>query len=243
MIAALRTGIPRERPDAVRLVLDLERADIPHEVKLDDTGRQLDIVLGAKPGPKLRELIAGKKILLDAGHGGRDAGAMYHNVPEKDLNLEIVDKLASKLEEEGLRVVRSRTDDSFVSLSDRVEIAQEEKPLLVISLHSNSLDSVSSVQGIETYYYTPQSKALAVALHDQLVNSTGAPDRRVRKARFVLLRETDIPSVLVEMGFMSNPTELRRLQDPDYQGRIVDGLRNGTLDYLTRQLSPAAKMP
>ncbi|MEZ0369357.1 MAG: N-acetylmuramoyl-L-alanine amidase, partial [Candidatus Sericytochromatia bacterium] len=104
-----------------------------------------------------------------------------------------------------------------------------------VSIHCNSMPpNNTDVHGIETYYTTPQSLELANTLHKYLVTELGAPDRRVRKRGLFVTRKTKMPSVLMEIGFLSNPNEEALLANPAYQRRVAKAIRDGIYDYLSR---------
>ena len=135
----------------------------------------------------------------------------------------------------------TRSDDTFVSLEDRVKITNETKPDLFVSIHINALESTSSIYGIETYYQTEQSKALAGAIHQQLVQGLGVPDRSVRKARFYVINHTPHPAILAEVGFISNQQERDNLGSSDYQSKIADSVSAGITQFLTEKQELAGK--
>jgi N-acetylmuramoyl-L-alanine amidase len=186
-------------------------------------------------------LVKGKLIVLDAGHGGSDPGAQRSGVSEKDLTMQITNQLKKRLTQLGARVVMTRSDDTFVSLEDRVKITNENQPDLFVSIHINALESTASIYGIETYYQTEQSRALATAIHQQLVQGLGVPDRSVRKARFYVINHTPIPAILAEVGFISNQQERDNLGSADYQVKIADSVSHGIVQYLTEKQELAGK--
>ncbi|MEN9224841.1 MAG: N-acetylmuramoyl-L-alanine amidase [Thermostichus sp. HHBFW_bins_43] len=177
------------------------------------------------PQPVGRPIIA-----IDAGHGGRDPGAIgVDGIQEKHITLSISKQVQQLLQERGYGVVMTRTDDREILLQPRVDIAVEANATLLVSIHANALDR-SAIHGIETYYLRPDSAELATTLHRSLVRATGAADRGVRRARFFMVRETPtgMPSVLLELGYLTNPTEGRKLATAEYQAilsrAIVDGI-------------------
>ena len=120
----------------------------------------------------------------------------------------------------------TRDEDVFLSLSERAEFANREKADLFVSIHSNSLED-TSFQGIMTFYWSSQSQNAAQAVQAAVLSATGAVDRNVRTEEYVVLRETEMPSVLIEMGFMTCPDELERLTDPAYQKLLAQGIARG----------------
>ena len=158
-----------------------------------------------------------KLIVIDAGHGDEDPGSSISNVDEKDLNLQIALKLKSALEEEGYEVMMTRSDDTYLTLTERAEFANEVEADLFISIHQNSYIDDSTVSGIEVYYNestkTESDEVLAQFIQTELVETTGARDRGIRAYdELVVTRKTEMPACLVELGYMTNKSELSLLQ-------------------------------
>lgn len=246
LVKGLRTGTPDDTGMTHRLVLDLKDSTVDVVDELSDDGTTLSLKIrpsssaplaaSLKPG-----LVKDKLIVLDAGHGGSDPGAQRAGVSEKDLTLQITNQLKKRLIQMGARVVMTRSDDTFISLEERVKITNENQPDLFVSIHINALESTSSIYGIETYYQTEQSRPLAMAIHQQLVQGLGVPDRSVRKARFYVINHTPVPAILAEVGFISNPQERDNLGAADYQGKIADSVSAGIVQFLTEKQELAGK--
>lgn len=173
-----------------------------------------------------------KLIVIDAGHGDEDPGSSISNVDEKDLNLQIALKLKSALEEEGYEVMMTRSDDTYLTLTERAEFANEVEADLFISIHQNSYIDDSKVSGIEVYYNestkTESDEVLAQFIQTELVETTGARDRGIRAYdELVVTRKTEMPACLVELGYMTNKSELSLLQSDAYQYKLVTGMVNG----------------
>ena len=173
-----------------------------------------------------------KLIVIDAGHGDEDPGSSISNVDEKDLNLQIALKLKSALEEEGYEVMMTRSDDTYLTLTERAEFANEVEADLFISIHQNSYIDDSTVSGIEVYYNestkTESDEVLAQFIQTELVETTGARDRGIRAYdELVVTRKTEMPACLVELGDMTNKSELSLLQSDAYQYKLVTGMVNG----------------
>ena len=141
--------------------------------------------------------------------------------------------LADILEERGYNVVLTRTGDDSVSLADRAKMANAAQAEVFVSIHCNALDR-TDYEGIFTYYYpnSTRGEALAKQVQAGVVASTGGIGRGTPSANFQVLRETTMPAVLVETGFMTHPGELARLCDPDYQQKIAQGIADGVEAYL-----------
>lgn len=173
-----------------------------------------------------------KLIVIDAGHGDEDPGSSISNVDEKDLNLQIALKLKSALEEEGYEVMMTRSGDTYLTLTERAEFANEVEADLFISIHQNSYIDDSTVSGIEVYYNestkTESDEVLAQFIQTELVETTGARDRGIRAYdELVVTRKTEMPACLVELGYMTNKSELSLLQSDAYQYKLVTGMVNG----------------
>jgi N-acetylmuramoyl-L-alanine amidase CwlD len=186
------------------------------------------------PKPVVDETLKGKLIVIDAGHGGTETGAIRDRILEKDLTLQIATALQKALEAKGAKVVMTRSDDSFVSLQERVEISNRTQPDIFVSVHINSMPQVvSPMTGVEVYYRTPQSKVLAIVLMNSLVSTLQATDRGIGERNLYVVHHTIAPSVLCEVGFISNPDERALLLTPEYQQKIVQALSTGITTYLT----------
>lgn len=186
-----------------------------------------------------------RHIVIDPGHGGKDAGAICGAYREKDINLQVALRLGRQLQRQGYKVSYTRVKDVFVALQARPQLAARAKADLFISLHCNS--AAASVSGIEVFAATPQhmpatgaSKAEKTACpSDQfskenayfsfytqkhLLEKTCATDRGVRRRRFCVIRELSCPGVLIEMGFISNTAERTQLLQAGRQQQIVDAI-------------------
>lgn len=243
-LKSLRVGAPEISPGKTvgRLVLDLGEpgtAVIPQ-----DTGNVnvVSFLIGETTDP-VAGLMAPPQtvVVVDAGHGGSDPGAQRGNSNEKDITLAIARKTNQYLTDHGVKVLMTRTEDSTVTLADRVDLTNKTNPDAFLSIHINSLESTSDIHGIETYYQTPQSKALAQKIHTNLVKELKAPDRSVRKAKFYVVNRTAVPACLAEVGFISNKNEREKLNSSDYQSKVAGALAKGMILYLKETSSLAVK--
>ena len=194
-----------------------------------------------------------KTIFLDPGHGGRDSGAYYYNVAEKDLNMQVYRKLRKKLEELGYKVLTSRDSDIDVDfITERSRMVNKTNSDIFISIHFNATGSAySKSNGIQTYSYSDEpdypskinqywhnhpdrmseSKRLATSIHSSLLAETGAKDAGLLESSFAVLRETAKPAVLLELGYMDNFAENQQIQDSHYQDKLVAGIVKGIQKY------------
>ena len=177
----------------------------------------------------------GKIIVVDAGHGGYDGGAVYEGICEKDINLSVAKLLRSELEERGYRVIMTRETDKYIKLRNRAYIANRADADLFISLHANAASNAPYFAGVYTYRCPGSSKGLklANAIQSQVCGETAAVDRGVLSEYFTVLYASSMPAVLVEMGFMSNHNELQNLIDPLYQDKIAKGIARGVDNYFS----------
>ena len=193
-----------------------------------------------------------KTILVDPGHGGKDVGAVNGKDYEKDVNLAVALRLATKLKARGFNVYMTRNKDSEIGLDKRTKFADTIDADLFISIHCNSASP--SVNGLETYIATPKNdpavgttvisrdpcsankfdKAnayLAYYTQRALIQRTGVADRGVRRKRYYVIRNTNCPSMLIEIGFISNNAELANLKNPIRQEKITDAILDGIIKY------------
>jgi len=186
-------------------------------------------------GPVIREtpkaISARKLVVLDAGHGGSDCGATRAGVYEKDITLDVTKKIRDYLARAGVQVIMTRETDQTISLRDRVEIANRADPDAFISIHVNAAESTSA-RGIETYWYNENSIDLAKTVQGSFAAAVNSPNRGIIKSMFYVIHHTRKPSVLVEIGFISNDQERAELISPAKQEIIAHSIAQGILSYL-----------
>lgn len=162
------------------------------------------------------------KVVIDPGHGGKDTGAVSVTKRyEKDFVLSLSTKVYKLLEKESrIEPVMTRKDDTFVELADRASFANEMKADLFVAIHGNSAGK-ESVEGVETYYYTDQSLPFAKIMHEQLLKSTQFPDRKVKQNNFYVVKNTTMPSLLLEIGFLTNRSEDAAMFQDAFQDQVA----------------------
>lgn len=176
-------------------------------------------------------------VYIDPGHGGSDPGASGNGLVEKDINLTIALGLRDKLQSMGIKVYMSRDTDKFVSLEDIAAGANAVNPDIFISIHQNSFTNPEA-NGIETYWYNNNnSQELATYIQNRLIANTNAYNRGVKNEAFYVIKNTNMPSSLVECGFITNPEEASKLKTSDYQNKIIDAIANGANNYLKSNVS------
>lgn len=211
-------------------------------------------------------------ICLDPGHGGKDIGNPQGSQKEKNHTLLLAQEVAKILEQQKFKVVMTRNRDTFVDLSDRAEIANRNKADLFVSMHYNAAGD-TSVKGLEVYCMSPagmsssnagggrtdvgnfpgnahnsENMLLAYQMQKSILKAVPMEDRGVKRARFEVLRETKMPAVLIEGGFMSNSSEAKRIYDPAWRKRMAQAIADGILAYkktveLSEDLAQATNRP
>lgn len=166
-------------------------------------------------------------VVIDAGHGGYDRGGIPgQRASEKDMTLDVARRLKSALQASGYRVVMTRDSDVFVPLGTRTAIANSNRNAIFVSVHFNSATR-RSASGIETYFYNRESLSLASAIHHYVAGGAPSENRGVRRRGYFVLRRTNMPSVLVECGFLTNPTEAGYVQNASYRQKLAEEIAAG----------------
>src|SRR5947207_15634029 len=166
-------------------------------------------------------------VVIDAGHGGYDRGGIPgQRIAEKDMTLDVAQRLKNVLSISGYRVVMTRSTDVFVPLGGRVAIANSYRNAIFVCIHFNATGR-SGASGIETYFYSRESLPLASAIHYYVTGSSPSANRGVRRRRYYVLRKTAIPAVLVECGFLTNPTEAAYAQSVSYRQKLAEEVAAG----------------
>ena len=194
-------------------------------------------------------------VVLDPGHGGQDSGAMVGGLVEKDLTLDIAQRVDRLLQIQGMATVMTRKGDSYCSLAERAALTNRIPDCIMVSIHFNQGDKAGS-SGIETYYAdrqvtpggrmiswlpflqraalqlpNPESQSLAGCLQEALITCTQAVDRGTKAEQFFVIAKVSRPAVLVEGGFLSNKAETARLGSADYRDRMAGAISEGIFRY------------
>ena len=172
-----------------------------------------------------------KLIMIDPGHGGKDSGARGRTLLEKDVNLDVAMRIAQRLAAQDCTAILTRDSDVFVELFDRAKFARQLAVDAFVSIHCNAMPQPDTNWGTETYYYTPQSNMLAVILQQQLLDALGRKDNGVRQARFVVIRENEIPSVLLELMYLNHQQEEQLLTKPEVRAAAAEAVVRGLRQY------------
>lgn len=170
-----------------------------------------------------------KHVVIDAGHGGTDYGAIRNGINEKDITLDVSKRVETLLKKQGYKVTMTRTNDIFVSLADRVDMSENAAPDIFVSIHVNS-STKPEITGIETHYYHQESLALAQTVHASIASAIKSNNRGLFKSKFYVINHTTSPAILVEIGFISNDNERAQLvsdkRKQDTANAIVEGIKN-----------------
>ena len=172
-------------------------------------------------------------VILDAGHGGSDPGELAGNVSEKYINLSFVYKMKALLEKQGITVLLTRTGDEQVSLEERAAYANEVQCDLFVSVHCNSYEENPAVNGFELFYYQDaKARTLAGRILEAVAVTGQINTRRADVAEYFVLKNTNMPAILLEMGFMTNEQELANLCTDSYQDWLSEIIASTIAKFL-----------
>ena len=173
------------------------------------------------------------KIVIDAGHGGHDAGAVNGGLYEKAAALKVAKMVGAALAAKGHKVLYTRSTDVFVELKDRAKFSNSNNADYFISIHCNSAENAAA-SGVETWYCEGSSKGrqLATAVQGELAKIEGAKNRGIKAGTFYVLKNTEAPAILVELGFISNEEEKKLLFKEYYQQKLCDAIVSGVTKHL-----------
>jgi N-acetylmuramoyl-L-alanine amidase len=186
-------------------------------------------------------------VIVDAGHGGQDGGAVAGGVIEKALSLTLAKQVRDHLIKAGLRVRMTREKDRFLELEERCQIAADSQADALISVHLNT-SSAPEVHGIETYFADQTrlsarsarqrnglGEHLAREIQRQSCAATKAEDRGIKNSQLIVVMRSPCPAALIECGFLTHDEECRRLQQEDYQEDLTRGIAEGVMAFLRAQ--------
>lgn len=171
-----------------------------------------------------------RTVVIDPGHGGHDNGGQWGRVYEKHLALDTATRLENQLKRMGYQTVMTRRSDYFITLPQRVAVANKYRNAIFVSIHYNYTWK-EQVSGLETFYYNAEGQKLAQCVQSSLVRKTRTVDRNAKFARFYVIRNTKLPSILVEGGFVSNETERTRMKSAYFRESIASGIAEGIQRY------------
>lgn len=202
------------------------------------TGERLLERVQQKKGIQTAAKAKEKVVVIDSGHGGSDPGKIgINNALEKDINLQIAQKIQKLLKEQGVKVVMTREDESSLGeskvedLKARVELINQTKPSLVVSIHQNSYPE-ESIHGAQIFYYTHSKEGEGAAkILQETLREIEPENHRQAKANdtYYILKKTEVPVVIVECGFLSNRKEAEQLCSEEYQMQVAEAVTKGIL--------------
>lgn len=212
------------------LMVSVEWDGGKHLVELDSTKppKRGSIVLSSRGNPEKYPLV-----VIDAGHGGKDPGAVYGDAVEKNLNLDIARRLKKVLDDNKIKNIMTRSGDRFVNLYDRSGLANKNNAGLFLSIHNNA--GKSTTKGTMTLYHpsSVKSKQLASIVQNQLVNDLGTKDLGIiPRTNLAVLRTTRMPAVIAEVGYITNSAEKNNLLNEDYRQKAAESLAKAIVKAL-----------
>ncbi len=172
-------------------------------------------------------------VVIDAGHGGKDGGSVWNGLIEKKLCLDVAKRLEVGLKSRGIKTVMTRRTDTFVELEQRARIANRVPASIFVSVHFNG-SRKTIISGGETYYRSTRGKTLASAINRSIKSRVPGGTRGVFFGDYKVLRETQMPAVLVECGYISNKREALRCADPAHRQKLADAIVSGLLAVRAR---------
>lgn len=247
LVDSVRVSHYNNNPNVTRVVADLTAA-ARGEVSFDADGAMRIRIIG-KPvvtdTPRSGAL-AGKIVCVDAGHGGRDPGALgTDGTSEKDINLDIALRLQDLLRNNGAMVIMTRSTDEYLTLQRRVDIANSSGAMVFVAIHSNALadhDKRLNIRGTQMYYYH-KNDGFAATMQSELTAALGIGDAGTFERGFAVLRGTNMPAVLAEIAYLTHPDDLELLKNPAFRENAARGLYNGLLSHLGGRGQEIAALP
>ncbi|MGE7695920.1 N-acetylmuramoyl-L-alanine amidase [Lysinibacillus sp. NPDC094177] len=179
-------------------------------------------------------------IIIDPGHGGSDPGTSFDTIKEKDITLKVGTLVKEKLEVAGAKVLMPRTGDTFPTPQDRVDFTHANYGEIFVSIHVNSAENIDA-KGTETYFAQTSGDMykedidLATFVNNQIVKNVNMNNRNVREAKYIVVANTNIPAILVELGFLTNSEDRVKLTDDQYIELYAESIYNGILEYYSKQ--------
>lgn len=229
----VKISIPMEQEDELNIHTGIDGKTLRLKIKCE----RKEIIKPNEPVIKPLETIQPPKkvdnrrvIVIDPGHGGSDCGAIRNGIYEKTITLDISKRVAALLEKKGYLVYLTRETDATVSLQDRVEISEDIDPDIFVSVHVNSSNS-ETPNGIETHYYKDNSLDLAKTVHASMLNHVKANNRGLFKSKFYVINHTTAPAILVEIGFLSNPSERAQIVSESRKQATAKAIAEGIDEY------------
>lgn len=193
----------------------------------------LALLLGGAAFDAKAESIRFSTVVIDAGHGGKDGGSVWNGLIEKKLCLDVAKRVESGLKSRGVKTVMTRRSDSFVELDQRARLANRVPSSIFVSIHFNG-SRKTLISGGEVYYRSSRGRILASAVSRTIKSRVTGGSRGIFQGDFKVLRETRMPAVLVECGYISNKREARRCAEPAHRQKLADAIVSGLLAVKAR---------
>lgn len=246
----MQAGLFRDRSAAEELRRQLRQEDLRANVVRERNQPNINRPPAPSPAPSptrpsppppvptpvgnLPRIPAGRVVIvIDPGHGGSDPGAVgIGGIEEEDIVLDISLQVSSLLERQGAEVVLTRTSDRTVELAPRVDLAERSGADYFVSIHANA--ATVNANGVETFYFSSGAD-LAQSIQDSIIDSTGMIDRGIKQARFFVLTQTSMPSVLVEVGFVTGNQDVALLSNSRFRSQMAEAIARGILNYVQRR--------
>ena len=188
----------------------------------------LALIVGGAAAEVAAQPLRFSTVVIDAGHGGEDGGSVWNALVEKKLCLDVAKRVETALKSSGLKTVMTRRTDSFVELEKRARIANRVSSAVFVSIHFNG-SRKTSIAGAEVYYRSSRGKSLASAISRSMKSRVTGGMRGIFHGNYKVLRETEMPAVLVECGYLSNKREALRCADPAHRQKLAEAIVRGLL--------------
>ena len=188
----------------------------------------LALMLGAWTTTAAAQTLRFSTVVIDAGHGGKDGGSVWNGLIEKKLCLDVAKRVETALQSRGLKTVMTRRTDTFLELSQRARLANRVPSSIFVSIHFNG-SRKTIISGGEVYYRSPRGRTLAAGISRSMKSRVTGGVRGIFHGDYKVLRETNMPAVLVECGYISNKREAARCATPAHRQKLADAIVNGIL--------------
>lgn len=193
----------------------------------------LALMLGGWAADAAAQTLRFSNVVIDAGHGGKDGGSVWNGLIEKKLCLDVAKRVEAGLKSRGLKTTMTRRADTFVELSQRARLANRVPSSIFVSVHFNG-SRKTLISGGEVYYRSPRGRVLASAISRSIKSRVTGGTRGIFHGNYKVLRETQMPAVLVECGYLSNKREAARCATPAHRQKLADAIVNGILAVRAR---------
>jgi len=238
--SVVQAGVFREQGKAVELQQVLNRNNLQAMVlpiQANEIPSRPSPIINPSPNPNSVPMPVPKSgitVVIDPGHGGGDPGAVgIGGLQEKEVTLAVSQQVVALLKQKGVNAILTRSNDQEIELEPRVQFAERANADVFVSIHANAFTaSRTDVSGIETYYYSGSGQSLARSIQSNLLKELGARDRGVKQANFYVIKYTDMPAALVEIGFVTGAEDAARLSSATGRSKIAQAIARAILEYV-----------